>query len=172
MTRESDEECLALIATIRERAGMPFPHEVNRLLGNLEARIAEIDAVEKHHADCKRTIGDLRAERDSLRSELAGAREKIERLREGECKAQAAREQARLVEEQGSVFGAIRFRDIIREEVAAEVARMLGLYGSPPSTGTAEIIREAVVIECERRSAKLLAFLEPAIAKALEAQDS
>jgi hypothetical protein len=46
MIRESDEECLALIAAIKDRVGdEDFPRlahsEVARLLGNLEARIKE-----------------------------------------------------------------------------------------------------------------------------------
>jgi hypothetical protein len=111
MNRESDEECLKLIAEVRARvyAGIPTPTQVERLLGNLEARIREREGA-LHYAPCVEEIGSLRVqladlgiefvkltgeverlhsvcvikdeEIASLRSELAGARQKIDAMRD------------------------------------------------------------------------------------------
>jgi hypothetical protein len=157
MTRESDEECLALIATIRDHAGMPFPHQITRLLGNLEARIKEACQREVCQAENARQRGQLAElgaefvkltgeverlhsvcvikdeEIASLRSELAAARQKIDAMRNDShltedcpCGTESCREAWReLREAADAAQGAIRFRDVIREEVAAEVERQM-----------------------------------------------
>lgn len=122
MNRESDEECLKLIASIRDRAAARVSgpirdlyassDQLERLLDNLEARIEELVRLHSRDGQTLRELAAICAERDSLRSELAGAREKIERLRPRKMESEAE--------------GAIRFRDIIREEVATEVSRQLG----------------------------------------------
>jgi len=72
MIRESDEECLALIATIRKRGGTPdggivaWWREYERLLDNLEARIEE-----GVHPDCLREKDRLVQENLRLRGQLA-----------------------------------------------------------------------------------------------------
>ena len=63
MTRESDADCLSLIAEIRARmgesAGLATGHEIARLLGNLEARIRESGDM-GHDSHCVREKGALR----------------------------------------------------------------------------------------------------------------
>lgn len=154
MTRESDEECLALIASIRDRAragstaGIAMRSEVERLLGNLEARIVESELAAHRLQLANESIlhltgekGDLTAERDGLRSQNLRLRGKVEEApkdcpcgtetcREAwrELRQAKADEQALLVkawEERAESGVAIRFRDVIREEVAVELQRQL-----------------------------------------------
>ena len=90
MIRESDEECLTLIASMREREDLGFdfqPSDVASLLGNLEARIAEASAVDGALPLRDAEIRDLRAERDGYSSEnlrlhaqLAAAGKQLEHL--------------------------------------------------------------------------------------------
>jgi hypothetical protein len=67
MIRESDEACLALIATIRDHGRLPpMRAETDRLLDNLEARIEE-----GVHPDCLREKDRLVQENLRLRGQLA-----------------------------------------------------------------------------------------------------
>jgi hypothetical protein len=88
VTRESDEECLALIATIRDRAQrlvidgthaqMYGTHsETERLLGNLEARIEEAVGREPSvvsHAACWQLVGEIRIDKEVCQAENARLR--------------------------------------------------------------------------------------------------
>jgi len=91
MIRESDEECLALIATIRDRAQrlvidgtharMYGTHsETERLLGNLEARIADLARLHSRDSRELRELADICAERDGYRTENARLRGQLAEL--------------------------------------------------------------------------------------------
>jgi hypothetical protein len=146
MTRESDEDCLALIASIRDdhdRArGRPQWPNIDRLLDNLEARIEEIGRYKASHENSIHNafqVGYESYAKDRRRKEhIEGedcpcgtetCREAWRELRQAKADEENTaassldlrrREEARNAEE-----GAIRFRDVIREEVAAEVAVQL-----------------------------------------------
>src|SRR5258708_357647 len=78
MIRESDEECLVLIASIRDRAGetagLAMRSETERLLFNLEARIAEAEGWRTER-------GEFRAESSRLHAKEAERLSEIGELR-------------------------------------------------------------------------------------------
>jgi hypothetical protein len=154
MTRESDEACLALIATIRDRAQrlvidgthaqMYGTHsETERLLDNLEARISQMSREIGFtlHAGCRRMVDEMRIDREVCQAENARLRVQLADLGTefvtltGEVERlnavcvikdeEIASLRSEMREAAASAQGAIRFRDVIREEVAAEVGRQL-----------------------------------------------
>jgi hypothetical protein len=195
MNRESDEDCLALIATIRKRGGTPdggivaWWREYERLLDNLEVRIRERQ-LEAAHAEAGWGSGMPAQQREAMEARNARESAAVDRLvfdrspntasltedcpcgtetcREAwrelrEAAASAKAEEAPSItcpkcgktsyspsdikarycgachlfhdqwvldvcgkqQEADAAQGAIRFRDVIREEVAAEVARQV-----------------------------------------------
>lgn len=84
MIRETDEECLLLIATIRDRTNTVgglygTNSEVVRLMGNLEARIAEKDELERQKKE--KSLFNLARDVDVLADELTLLRGQNDELR-------------------------------------------------------------------------------------------
>ncbi len=118
MIRESDEECLKLIATIRARKGetegLCLRSETERLLGNLEARIEGSHA----HAPGENCPCGTERCREAWRELRQAA------THEPHTHHVAVGDRVEFVAGSGEE-SAIRFRDIIREEVRKEVEQEL-----------------------------------------------
>lgn len=158
MTRESDEECLALIATIRARAGatagLAMRSETERLLDNLEARVEEGAAVEGALPLRDAEIRALRAERDNYRAETTRLRGQLADLGTEFVKltGEVERLQTRLVKawEQGANEGLGHYRALMRKEVESEGA----------AEACRQHVREEVAAEVERQLAERVGVAE------------
>jgi hypothetical protein len=139
MNRESDEACLALIASIRdERSGRPQWREIDCLLDNLEARIK----------DAAGWVGERSALWAEIDRSRKREREQIHLTGDYPCGTERCREAWRELGQAKpeEATAAIRFRDVIREEVAAEVAvqlevafaRLYAFVASPSKAQEAE----------------------------------
>ena len=234
MNRDSDEECLALIATIRAASddGRCLGYgERERLLDNLEARIADLARLRSRDSRELRELADICAERDGYRTENARLREQladlgtefvkltgeVERLnavcvikdeeitslrselREAKADHLEPEERKELAkaQHQWAEDRSLRFRDVIREEVAkatAESSREIAVQlialserlaavelheaanqPGEPSFRLRKVIREEVAREVAVQLVVAFARLYAFVAtppKAQEAQDS
>jgi hypothetical protein len=186
MNRESDEECLKLIAEIRARmgeaAGLATGHEIARLLGNLEARIWEHAPNPSYTEDCPCGTERCREAWRELRQAKADEQARLVKAWEQGANEGLGHYRALMRKEVESCGAAEACRQHVREEVAAEVARQLRqqheAMASPAIRTWVDNLQHEIdklrrALEAEgRRPARPPEYEIDKIGRALEAKDS